>query len=77
MISELVTYETRRQDQAKAASELEEFKEEALDGRLKRIEASVAAVYSLGKWILASIGATLLLAIVTFILRGGLFVGVS
>ncbi len=43
-----------------------------LDDRLKGIESNVAAVYSLGKWLLASFGSALMLAVVLFIKNGGL-----
>jgi hypothetical protein len=42
-----------------------------LDDRLDRIEASIKAVYGLGKWILAAVGSVLVYVIVTGALKGG------
>lgn len=50
---------------------LNELKDGHLDERLDRIEASIKAVYGLGKWLLAAAGSTLIVALVGFVLRGG------
>lgn len=43
-----------------------------LNDRLDRIEKSIDSVYTLGKWLLAAIGAAFLTAFVTFVVNGGL-----
>jgi hypothetical protein len=54
--------------QAKAVRAVED---KHLEERLDRIEDSLKAVYGLGKWLLASIGSVLVVAIVGFVLKGG------
>lgn len=49
-----------------------EERDKSRDERLERIEESIKAVYGLGKWVLAAVGATVLTAVVGFILKGGL-----
>lgn len=48
-----------------------EAEDRHLDDRLDRIEKSLAAVYGLGRWLLAAIGSVLVVAIVGFVLKGG------
>jgi hypothetical protein len=43
-----------------------------LDERLDRIEASIQSVYGLGKWLLAAAGSSLVVAIIGFVIKGGL-----
>lgn len=74
-ISELVQNDIRRQDRETAAAKLEELKEKHLDERFDRLEEQVANIYRLGRWLLAAAGSTLVLAIVTFALKGGFFNG--
>lgn len=74
-ISELVLNEARRKDREVSSVEIDKLKEEHLDERLKRIESSVNAVYTLGKWLLAAVGTGLVAAVVTFIVNGGLHIG--
>ena len=50
---------------------LRSLKDEHLDERLDRIEASIKSVYNLGKWLLGAAGSTLVVAIVGFALKGG------
>jgi hypothetical protein len=45
-----------------------------LDERLERIEAQLATIISVGKWALITVGSAVILAVVTFVLRGGLVV---
>lgn len=45
-----------------------------LNERLDRIEASINSLNSLGKWILVTFGASLIVAISSFIFKGGLTV---
>lgn len=45
---------------------------EALELRLKGIEDSVRSIFSLGRWFAGTVGAALLLAIIAFIVKGGL-----
>lgn len=56
----------QRQERAVRAVE-----DKHLDERLDRIEASLRAVFGLGKWLLSAIGAVLVVAIVGFVLKGG------
>lgn len=53
------------------AEALRQQAEEYLDERLSRIEASLRAIYGLGKWVLGAIGSVLVVAVVTFVLKGG------
>lgn len=53
------------------AEALRQQAEEYLDERLSRIEASLRAIYALGKWVLGAIGSVLVVAVVTFVLKGG------
>lgn len=46
-----------------------------LNERLDRIEASINAVYGLGKWVLGAIGSLVIAAIVTFVMNGGFGAG--
>jgi hypothetical protein len=46
-----------------------------LDERLDRIEGSIRALHSLGKWILAAFGSGIVGAFVTFIVNGGFRIG--
>jgi septal ring factor EnvC (AmiA/AmiB activator) len=46
-----------------------------LNSRLDRIEKSINGVYNLGKWVLAAFGSALIVALATFLLRGGLNIG--
>jgi hypothetical protein len=55
--------------------EVRKERDKNLNGRLDRIEESIHAVYNLGKWVLAAIGAVLITAVVTFVVKGGLNVG--
>lgn len=75
IVNELAQNEIRRQDRERSQAEIELLKERHLDERFDRIEAKVAAVYNLGKWLLASAGSTLVLAVVTFAIKGGFFSG--
>lgn len=68
-IDKLRTAQTA-QDKADA---LRQMKDEYLDERLDRIEASIKSVYSLGKWVLVAFGTVLVSALATFVVRGGLF----
>jgi hypothetical protein len=43
-----------------------------LDDRLERIEESIKGLYGLGKWMLLAFGTSLIAAVVTFVVRGGL-----
>lgn len=52
---------------------LRDMRDEYLDERLDRIEASIKSVYSLGKWVLVAFGTVLVSAVATFVVRGGLF----
>ncbi len=72
-LSDLTSREARRQDQEEARKQVEQLKEDHLEERLNRIENSIKAIYSLYKWVGVSAGSALLLAVVTFILKGGLF----
>lgn len=73
IISELVSgISTLRTAQDKNDA-LRQMKDEYLDERLDRIEASIKSVYTLGKWVLGAFGAVLISALATFIVRGGLF----
>ncbi len=62
-------------DDIKAARELEAAvaveRKENLDGRLKRIESSIANISNLGKWVAGTIGAVFITAVVGFVIRGG------
>lgn len=62
-------------DQLRVDREVRRERDKNLYQRLDRIEDSIAAVYSLGKWLLATIGAVVIVAAVTFMLNGGLNVG--
>lgn len=62
-------------DQLRVDREVRKERDKNLNERLDRIEDSIAAVYSLGKWLLATIGAVVVVAAVTFMLNGGLNVG--
>lgn len=73
-LSELIAREAKRQQDELHRKEIEALKDEALDERLKRNEARTNAIYSMGKWLATAAGSTLLLAVVTFILKGNLFV---
>lgn len=59
-ISDLVMREAVRQEADKGREE-----------RFERIEKSLAAIYSLGKWVLGTAGAALIIALVGFVLKGG------
>jgi len=72
-ITELVQAEARRQTNEAANLQLANLKEQYLDDRLDRIEASIKAVYNLGKWLLGAAGSTLLVAVIGFALKGGPF----
>ena len=43
-----------------------------LDERLERIEESIKGLYGLGKWMLLAFGGSMIAALVTFIVKGGL-----
>lgn len=43
-----------------------------LDERLDRIEANIAQVYGLGKWVMAGVGSVLIATVVGFVVKGGL-----
>jgi hypothetical protein len=45
-----------------------------LDDRLERIEESIKGLYGLGKWMLLAFGGSLVAAVVTFVVKGGLSV---
>jgi hypothetical protein len=55
----------------KQAKAIRAVEDKHLDERLDRIEASLQAVYGLGKWLLATIGSVLVVAVLGFILKGG------
>lgn len=74
-ITELVQAESRRQDRETAQNEIDKLKAAHMDERFDRLEARITAVYSLGKWLLTAAGSTFLLAVVTFVVKGGLFNG--
>jgi len=71
-ISELVNEIGKMKSERSTESEVKKIKDEYLDERLERIEGAVRDIYKLGKWILAAVGSTLIVAIVGFILKGGL-----
>ena len=62
-------------DELRTDREVRKERDKHLDERLGRIEKSIASVYSLGKWMLGVVGSALLLAFVTFVVKGGLNVG--
>lgn len=72
-ITELVTELNKLRTDREKNDALRLMKDEYLDERLDRIEASIKSVYGLGKWVLGAFGAVLLSAAATFIVRGGLF----
>lgn len=71
-LTELVQAEASRREQDEMLERLEALKEKHLNERLDHIEASIKAVYDLGKWLLTAAGATLIGLVVTFVVRGGL-----
>lgn len=72
-ITELVTAISQLRTDREKNDALRQLKDEHLDERLDRIEASIKSVYGLGRWVLGAFGAVLLSALATFIVRGGLF----
>lgn len=72
-ITELVNTVSQLRTDREKNDALRTLKDEHLDERLDRIEASIRSVYSLGKWVLGAFGASLLTALATFVVRGGLF----
>lgn len=62
-------------DELRVDRAVRQERDKNLNERLDRIEASIAAVYSLGKWLLGTIGAVVVAAAVTFMLNGGFNVG--
>lgn len=73
-LSELVLDQRSTNDDIgalKQANAMRNLKDEYLDDRLDRIEASIQSVYNLGKWLLGAVGSTLVVAVVGFALRGG------
>ena len=59
-------------DELRVDRAVRQERDKNLNERLDRIEASIAAVYSLGKWLLATFGAVLIVAVASFIVKGGL-----
>lgn len=59
-------------DELKIDRAVREERDKNLNERLDRIEADVSGIKSLGRWILAAMGSGLVLAILNFIIKGGL-----
>lgn len=73
IITELTTELGKVRTSQEKNDALRQMKDEYLDERLDRIEASIKSVYSLGKWVLVAFGTVLVSALATFVVRGGLF----
>lgn len=56
----------------KRANDIRDVEDRHLDERLDRIEEQIKAVYGLGKWLLGAIGSVVVVAVVGFMLKGGL-----
>lgn len=59
-------------DELKTDRAVREERDKHLNERLDRIEADVSAIKSLGRWLLAAIGSGLALAVLQFVIKGGL-----
>lgn len=59
-------------DEIKVDRAVRQERDKNLNDRLDRIEADVSAIKRLGLWILTAIGSGMVLAILNFILKGGL-----
>ena len=71
-ISELVNEIGRLKSDRNTDDAVRKVTDEYLNERLERIEGAVRDIYKLGKWILAAVGSTLIVAIVGFVIKGGL-----
>jgi len=59
-------------DELRVDRAVRQERDKNLDDRLNRIENDVSAIKKLGMWILTAIGSGLVLAILNFIIKGGL-----
>ena len=71
IITELINRLSKIENERATEHAVAEVEEVSLNDRLRRIEESIKQVYDLGKWLLGSVGALILTAIVGFVLKGG------
>ena len=74
-ITEIVLDQRRTKevlDEIKVDRAVRQERDKNLNERLDRIEADVSAIKKLGFWLLSAIGSGMVLAILNFVIKGGL-----